>query len=286
MNFPRSWILAAALLASGCVTIRQSTPPEVIAGAQITVATSADMPTSDQLPQQSATAPGTKYVVIQAAGGSLLLGPLLGALNVAANTRAMADKYKDSLLAIDPTPLAASAIAEVGIGTAAAKPTFVVKPFVVVQHCYDDRFRLSLVFHVEDAGTADRWIGRYTYHLPTSYPASRFGQLGERDTANYRSELASASAVLANLMKRDLAGELPATGKKVKFGSLHIMGNKLGAAGIYTMPQELHIPDAELIEETRDHVTLRLRGAVGGMAFGVHRIDRRLIHTLKPARAS
>jgi hypothetical protein len=73
----------------------------------------------------------------------------------------------------------------------------------------------------------------------------------------------------------------------VDFGTLHIIGNKLGGMGIYTMPEKLFFRDAQLIDETDTYVTVRLKGNMsgtlmaGGLAFGVHRIDKKLVHTLK-----
>jgi len=58
--------------------------------------------------------------------------------------------------------------------------------------------------------------------------------------------------------------------------------------GIYSMPEELFFLNTQLIEETDSQVIVRLRGNMhatglfGGMAFGVHQIDKKLIHTLQP----
>lgn len=292
MNIYRSLILMVALVISGCATVHQSVPPKSSINAGAAVSPSASLPSSDFLPEQSAVAPGTKYVVVQSGGGSILLGPILGSMNIAANTRAMAEKYKDSLLGVDPIPIAFEAMAKAGINHSNDAAQFSAKPFVFVQHCYDERFRVSLVFHVDGTGQFSEWVGRYTYHLPTSYPVAQFDALTKEEIENYRTELSKGAAILTSLMQQDLAGNLPATGKAINFGSLHIMGNKLGGMGIYTMPEELFFANAQLIEETDSYVTVRLRGNMhmtgvfGGMAFGVHRIDKKLVHTLKPAKAS
>lgn len=292
MNLSRTWTLAIAVVVSitagGCATVRESLPPKMAAGSQPAVSFSADMPPADLLPELSAVAPGTRYVVVQSGGGSVLLGPVLGSLNIAANTKAMAAQYKDSLLGIDPTPIARDALSKVGLQNASNAAVFMVKPFVFVQHCYDDKFRLSLVLHVDGSGTSQGWVGRYTHHLPTSYPVSRFGSLSVEELANYRAEVAAGAAALADLLQRDLTGKLPAIGRRVNFGSLYLIGNKFGGMGIYKMPEELFFPNAQVVEETDSHVTVRLGGnmhatsLMGGMAFGVHRIDRKLVHTLKP----
>jgi hypothetical protein len=283
----RAWILAFAVAASGCATVHESIPPKTTFRAEAAVSSSVDLPKADFLPEQSAVAPGTKYVVVQSGGGSIVLGPILGSMNIAANTRAMAAQYKESILGIDPTPVVLDAMAKVGIQAAANGAVFVAKSFVFVQHCYDDKFRLSLVFHVD--GQSSDWVGRYTYHLPTSYPVSRFANLSSEEILKYRTELADGAAVLTDLVQRDLAGNLPTTGKRVNFGSLYLIGNKLGGMGIYTMPEELFFANAQVVEESDSYVTVRLKGNMhatglfGGMAFGVHRIDKKLVHTLKPA---
>jgi hypothetical protein len=285
----RMSMLVAALAVTGCVTVHESVPPKSSTGAAISTSTA--LPNPAMLPEQSAVAPGTKYVFIQADGGSIFLGPLVGSMNIAANTKAMAEKYKESVLVIDPTPIAFEAMAKAGIRNS-ADASYFAKPFVFVQHCYDERFRISLVFHVDGTGRAADWVGRYTYHLPTSYAVAGFGSLTREEVAAYRAELSQGAEILTSLMQRDLAGTLPATGKTVSFGSLYIMGNRLGGMGIYTMPEELVIPNVQLIEETDSYVTVRMRGNMnmtgpfGGMAFGVHRIDRKLVHTLRPPKAS
>jgi len=292
MNVYRGLVLVGALVISGCATIHQSVPPKSSINATTAVSPSASLPSSDLLPEQSAVAPETKYIFVQSGGGSILLGPIFGSMNIAANTREMAEKYKNSIIGIDPMPIALEAMKIAGINNYNKEAKFSAKNFVFVQHCYDERFRISLVFHVDGAGEFSEWVGRYTYHLPTSYPVAQFDSLTKEEIENYRTELSKGAAILTSLMQQDLAGNLPATGKAIKFGSLDIMGSKLGGMGIYTMPEELFFENAQLIEETDSYVTVRLSGnmhmtgAFGGMAFGVHRIDKKLVHTLKPMKAS
>lgn len=286
MRISPIFVLAFAAICSGCASVHESAPPARGPGTAIAVSASSALPNEEFLPEQSAVAAGTKYVVVQSGGGSILLGPILGSMNISANTKAMAEQYKNSVLAVDPTPPAFAALAQAGIRSGTSPTGLSVKPFVFVQHCYDGRFRLSLVFHVD--GQSTQWVGRYTYHLPTSYQVAQFGSISNEELDKYRRELADGAETLTALLKRDLAGELPSNGKRVKFGSLYLIGNKLGGMGIYTMPEELSFPNAQLIEETDAHVTVRLKGNMhatgvfGGMAFGVHRIDKKLIHTLQP----
>lgn len=285
----KAWLFAIAVALSGCATVNESAPPpKPVPGVPASVTVSEALPDSASLPQQSAVAPDTKYVVIQSAGGSVFLGPILGSMNISGKTREMAARYRGSVFAIDPTPVASMAVKKAGVPDAGQRSAYVLKPFVFVQHCDDGRFRLSLVFHVQSNAGATPWVERYIYDLPTSYDASRFGALGAADIASYQGELSEGAAILTSLMQRDLAGQLPKTGKAVSYGSLYIIGNKLGGMGIYTKPEDLHFK-GQLIEETDTYVTVRLDGHMhntgvgGGLAFGVHRSNRNLVHTLSPA---
>jgi hypothetical protein len=289
MSHFRFYFSLLLLAVTGCATIRESSPPKPTANVEQAISASTALPSAEFLPDQSAIAPGTKYVVVQVGGGSIFLGPILGSLNITATTREMAEKYKNSIFSVDPTPVALDEMAKAGVNITSEARLFTVKPFVFAQHCYDEKFRLSLVFHVDGAEQSGHWVGRYTYHLPTSYDVPRFNEAGADEIANYRAELAQGARILTDLMKRDLAGELASTGKPVSFGTLHIIGNKLGGMGIYTMPEKLFFRNAQVIEETATYVTVRLKGNMsgtlmaGGLAFGVHRIDKKLVHTLKPA---
>jgi hypothetical protein len=167
---------------------------------------------------------------------------------------------------------------------------YVIHPFAFVQRCYDEKFRISLVFHVESAVSTNGWVGRYTYHLPNAIPVSDFANPTDEQLKAFQDEMLKGAKVLTDLLQRDISGTLPSLGRVVSFGSLYIIGNKLGGMGIYTMPEEIYFKDVELIEETDTYVTVRIKkgnmhatGVFGGMAFGIHRIDKNLVHTLKPA---
>ena len=70
----RTWkftlALAAASVLSACVTIHESIPAAAAhrGTALATVAVSPDLPLPAFLPEQSAVAPGTRYVLVQAGG--------------------------------------------------------------------------------------------------------------------------------------------------------------------------------------------------------------------------
>lgn len=284
MNFSKLGVIGLGLLLAGCATVHQSTAPKLAGAPAVNVA--AALPGPDFLPEQSATVPGTNYVVLQAAGGNLLLGPILGSMNISANSKALGEKVKDSIVKVDPAAAANMAFGTAGIAQGNGPSAMTVKPFVFMQRCYDDKFRLALVYHVENGA----WVGRYNYHLPTVYAESDIGKLSEQQVAQYQAELDKAALALAGVMQKDLSGRLPDTGKVVEFGSLHLAGQKLGGMGIYTMPEELYFKNVQLVEENAEQVTIRLPGNMhatvtfGGNAFGVHVIDRKLVHTLRPAK--
>lgn len=280
--------LIAMLMLVGCAAAPSTPPPFTSEKGNISVSISNALPPSKYLPQQSAIASGTKYVVVQPDGGNILLGPILGGMNISTKTKAMADEYSGSVFSIDPEPIALEAIHQTGLLADSKAAIYTVESFVFVQHCDDGKFRLSLVFHAYGNSSSSSWVGRYIYDLPTSYGESQLKSLSSIDLANYRSELSTGAMVLSDLMQRDLNGKLPTKGKPVKFGSLYIVGSKIGGMGIYTQPQAIHFP-GQLIEETDSYVTVRLDGHMhntllgGGLAFGVHRTSKKLVHTLIPA---
>ncbi|WP_444922921.1 hypothetical protein ACJJH9_12110 [Microbulbifer sp. DLAB2-AF] len=237
----------------------------------------------DALPEQSAQVPESQYVMIQSKGGSILLGPILGSLNIAANTKKLAEKYKDKYVGVDPFEISYKSILETN-ELITETPSYKLMPFVFIQECYDDKFRLSLVYHVENGS----WTGRYTYHLPTQYTKENFSRPNLSDLERYRNELSIGADQLSKLLKADVDGKLTPSGKKIDFGSLYIVGNKMGGMGIYTMPEELHFPDTDLVEEGDDYVIIRRQGNMkatglfGGLAFGVHYFKKDQLHTYNP----
>lgn len=243
------------------------------------------MPDKQYMPVQSGIVEGTHYIFMQTSGGSIFLGPIFGSMNISRLSRDMAQQYKDSILQVDPLPMAATAVEAAGIKSPHDSAPFDLKTFVFVQHCYDEKFRLALVFHVDNPET--KWVGRYTYHLPTVYTDAQLAKLSDAQTAQYKKELADGATVLADLVKRDLKGDLPATGKRVNFGSLNLIGNKFGGMGMYTMPEDLFFRDSQVVEETDEYVTVRVPGWMnsgvfgGAIAYGVQRMAKSQVHTMK-----
>jgi hypothetical protein len=280
-------VLTLAVLASGCApALKTTSPPVMPPGAPAEVSVSPNLPDKKHMPQQAGIVEGTHYIFMQTGGGSIFLGPILGSMNISRLSGEMAQRYKDSIIQIDPLPMATSTLEAAGIKSSDAAAAFNLKTFVFVQHGSDEKFRLALVFHVDNAQT--QWVGRYTFHLPTVYADAELGKLSEAQIAQYKKELNDGAVALADLVKRDLKGELPATGKRVNFGSLNLIGSKMGGLGMYTMPEELVFRESQLVEETDEYVTVRVRGVMdstvfgGATAYGVQRMAKSQVHTMTP----
>lgn len=165
------------------------------------------------------------------------------------------------------------------------KPTFKVQPFVFIQECFDDRYRLTYVTQVTRlAGEA--WVGRYLVHLPTTYSKQEFKAPTPELLGTLRRELVDGSATMQQLLERAARGELKATVGKAEIGSFHLVGIK--ASGLLS-PSLLHVKDAEIIEEDAQHLVVRIPGnltastSTGALFFGVHHLRKDQLHTFKKA---
>jgi hypothetical protein len=283
MNFfKRAWLVATVVSLCGCAGGPAKRPPAVTAGA-VTVSVLAELPKSSQFSTNVVPVGQSQYVLAQNQGGSIFLGPILGSMHVRQKTKDLARKNAQSVFDIDPAPIATAALAAARMPDAGAAAVFIVKPFVFAEHCTDGNFRFSLIYQVETR-SASPWVGRYTYNLPTPIPDSRLAGLDEAGREAFRAELEQGATALAGLMYRDLSGTLPMQGRKVRIGTLWLLGEKMGGLGIYTQPEEIAFPGT-VVDETGDFVTVRIDNspAMAAPAYGVHLIRRNLIHTLKPA---
>jgi hypothetical protein len=241
-------------------------------------------PDKTVFPPAGALVPETSFIVMQAKGGSILLGPLLGAANIKANSRKLAQKSVGGYMGADVLGLATVSLAVLGI-TADAKPdSYMLKPFAYVQQCGDDEtYRVAIAYNVTAPGGKKAWTNRYVVHLPTAIPYDRFLNPTPEQIEAFNAELTSAADAATALLARDMRGELPATGRKVSFGSLHILGNKMGGLGIYTPASQLYMQKTELIDESDGNVIVRMR-APSAFFYGVHMLQRTMVHTLNDAK--
>jgi hypothetical protein len=235
------------------------------------------------LPDKAVAVPHAQFVLVpnDSAAGLLMPLPFVAGAIGGALDRSQAEGLEQRFAAIGPYRIALSAMQ----GSPLLRTeggALVLKPFVFITECADGRFRLASVFQLEGGG----WTGRYTVHLPTTYPLDAFQKPSPADLATLQRELIDAAAQLRQLVERGARGELGPTPARAEVGSLHLVGGS--AAGLIS-PTLLRVKDAELIEETADHVIVRLPGdmsqpgTVGGLFFGVHLLRKDQLHTFKKA---
>ncbi len=283
-------VIAALLVWAACAGIASAKTYDSIPfpqGQESRIVPDASLPDKKSLPQQSAPIPGTSFVVIQSRGGSLLLGPLMGSANIKAKTKELADQSKGSgYVGTDIGAIATQSLTRIGVAAGTADGAYVLRPFSFAQQCEDGKMRFAVVYDVTGPGPKNPWRGRYSYHLPTPIPAEQFNAPSPEQVQQFVAEVTAGADALTSLIERDMKGALPATGKKVKFGSLDLQGNKMGGLGIYTMPETMAYENVQLIEEKDGYVIVRINGnpnataLFGGLLFGVHRMRRDAVHTL------
>jgi hypothetical protein len=277
-------LLALPMLLAACAATQQSQPiaPEAAArGIQLVRA----LP--EALPSQLSKVPDSQYLLVFAESTTLAvldnLNPLPFSLTspiAGAYQDQEAAQLKNRYASVDPYLIAAERLQGSPLLTGRADALRTM-PLVYLVQDNDDVFRATLVLRAE----GEHWMGRYLYHLPTTHTDQQVKTAGPEMLASLHSELQQGTDVLRGLMERDARGELKGDGRKVQFGSLHIVGSRVGAMMPATM---VHFPDAEVIEEGPDHVVLRAAGnpasgaREGALAFGVHHFRRDQLHTFKP----
>ena len=278
-------VMSSAISVMG-MSLSKSVP---LSSAQIpskTFRLSETLPDSQNLPGQSSMIEGTRYVVIQTKGGSLFLGPILGSLNIASKTKALAERLKGTFISIDPHAIAAGASkAKSVLAPNPGEAGIEIKPFVFLQSCYDEKYRLSLVFHLEEVSTKkDKWIGRFTYHLPITLNEEQLSNPSPEMLEAYSREMNEGANRLYELIEKDLQGKLASEDKPLKVGALHLVGSKMA----WQAPEKLSFPNCFLLEEREDAIVFRRQKALldgtvlfGGLTFGVHFIKRNLVHTFE-----
>ena len=232
--------------------------------------------------QGMAVVPNTSFIIIQTKGGSIFLGPLLGAANIEAKTRDLAKKSAGGYLGVDLQGIASLSLALIGAVTEPNANAFTVRPYAYVQQCGDDEmYRVSIAYDVKGPGGKDAWHGRYVAHLAQAIRYADFLNPSDAQVAVFEADLTAAADAATRLLQRDMAGELPEAGREVKFGSLNFIGNKLGGMGIYTPAREMWIPNARLIEERDGNVVVRTRAHPSTFIFGMHTMARSQVHKLE-----
>lgn len=276
-------VLGAAM--SGCVSIKPSTPADQAAW-QRGVVLVRGLP--DVLPEKAVPLPDSSFVLVPAESAAGLLSPvpfvaeaILGSFDRSA---AAADGAR--LRAVHPFAAVQAAMQGSTLlappGTTA--PGLTMRPFVFLQECFDDRYRLALVAHVSGGD----WVGRYVIHLPTAYPKAQFEAGGPALTAALSADLAAAAVQLRQLVERAARGELKSTGVRAAVGSFNLVGVR--PAGLMS-PSLIVARNGEVIEDTPERLLIRLPGdmsmaaSAGGLFFGVHLLRKDQIHRFEPVAA-
>jgi hypothetical protein len=275
---PAALLLLAALALGGCVSIRPSTALPKTKRHPV-LALERSLP--KDLPAKSSPFPHSQFVLIAPENFIGLISPIpfvaeLVTKGIHANrAQDFEAKYRD----IHPYLIATAVLQDsplLGQGPA----RFVLKPFVFLQQCSDDRYRLAYVFQLEKGD----WVGRYIVHLPTTYTVTEVTDPTPEVLATLRRELTEGATTLRGLLEREAAGGLPATGVKANVGSPHLAGVRaLGLVGTSLILAR----DTEVIEETADHLLVRIPGDMtlpassGGLFFGVHWLRRDQLETFQ-----
>lgn len=232
------------------------------------------------LPGNATPIPGSNYIVVLPDSAATLLVPVpfLGEAVVGALHKHSTEAFKDKFNDADPYKFAFDSIKQTSLYRD-VPASYKLYPYVIVQDSVDDQFRVSLIYQLETKG----WIGRYIYHLPTTYPRSEFKNTPPAEIKSLQSELALAAKTLTDLVLRDNEGRLNSSGKKATVGSLYFVSNSI--VGLVS-PSVLAYPAIDILEEGKDYVILRSGGDVkgdaqSGVLFGVHYFYRNQLHTFK-----
>lgn len=268
--------LLGALALAGCVTSQQSVPlPDSARRQGLSVVRA--LP--EELPAKSSPFPHSQFVLIASENFAELANPVPFVADIITNEvhRSRAEAFEAKYRDIHPYRIAVASLQ--GSPLLAAGPAALqLKPFVFIQDCTDDRYRLTLVYDVRGGD----WVGRYHYHLPSTYTPAEIDDPNAATQDRIRTELATGAVTLRGLLERDARGQLNAGAIKANVGSLHLVGGR--ALGLMS-PTLVLARKADVVEETPDHIVVRITGNMtapasgGGLFFGVHWFRPDQLHT-------
>ncbi|HSX50433.1 MAG TPA: hypothetical protein VLF09_05725 [Cellvibrio sp.] len=261
---------------TACVSMKESTAV-ASRGFEQGISVVHELPKN--LPGGVSPVPGVPYVFILPDSAATLLVPVpfIGEAVVGQLHQSTTNTYKNKFTSADPYYYAFDSLQK----TPFYKPNnapYKLYPYVVIQEGFDNVYRASLVYHIE----GPNWVGRYLYHLPTTYPKSQFAKTPPSEIKSLQQDLSAGADKLSELLTRDDEGDLVAHGKKAKLGSLFLVSGKI--AGLVS-PDVLAYPNIDIIEESSDHVIARIAGDIktdgqsGGMMFGIHYFHKNQLHT-------
>lgn len=282
MSYPIPLLTTVLLLAVGCTAMRESTPiRDEVADKGITITRSLPK----KLPGKTSPVPDAQYVLVNADSGIVVLAdfanpiPFVNELMVGKWNQHKANQFKDHITQVDPYLMATERLAGSPLLSTHSNALHLM-PLVYIMECDDGRYRLTLVFRVE----GETWLGRYLYHLPTTYTVAEMKSDAPLAMGTLREELMAGCDTLRNLMERDARGEWAHPGTKVDIGSYYLVGaDLLGILPAHLMQYK----DAELLVDGNDDAVVRSRGDLkaagnaGALLFGVHYFRKDQLHTFK-----
>jgi hypothetical protein len=277
----KAGLLACLLGAlSGAASAKSNYVPPIPAGSQSSFVTDPSPLSPKYLYSGMAFVPETSFLISQSKGGSILLGPLLGGMRVKAKSAALGKEAAKGFLDVDLPGIAATSLAAVGLDAPAKDGAYTVKPFGFVQQCAEDQtYRVALAYDVKAPGKK-AWHGRYVAHLSNAIPYAHFHEPTAEHIAAFTADLTAAADAATKLLQRDMRGEIAASGREVKLGSLNYICSPMGAMGMYTSAKDFAIGKVSLIEERDGNLVLRLGHEANSMLFGVHTMARSQVHKL------
>ncbi len=273
-----SSLLLTVMFLGACISMKKSTSVQQD-GFEQGIAVIHSLPKT--IPGGSSPIPGIPYVFILPDSAATLLVPIPFVGDAVMNQmhKSTSNSYKNKFTAADPYDYALKNLQKTPFYKA-ENATYKLYPYVVIQQGFDDIYRASLVYHIE----GPNWVGRYLYHLPTTYPKAEFANTPPAEIKSLQQDLQTGAEQLTTLLKRDEAGELVSHGKKATLGSLFIVGSKIGGL---VSPDVLAYPNIDILEEGSDYLIVRSAGDIrsdgqsGGLLFGVHYFHKNQLHTYK-----
>jgi len=274
--------MASTVWLTACVNIQASRPFQA-GKVPPTIQLEKSLPTN--VPENALAVGQTLFVLLPAdnAAGMLMPVPFVAEAVTSLVRHHSANVVETHYAGVDPFRILADAFAG---STLLASPQadkgtpFTLRPFVFIQDCTDDQYRLALVADLAGQG----WDGRYMVHLPGPYATKDFDQGGAAYSQRLQSDLRSASDQLRQLIEKAMLGQLQGHIAMAKVGSLHFVGSR--SSGIVP-PTMVVARAAQVIEERGDQVILRIPGdpklssASGGLFYGVHLLRKDQLHTFE-----
>ena len=208
---------AVLLLLTGCPSIRESRPlADALRGG---VHLERSLP--KKIPDKASKVPHSQYVLIRNESAVGLLVPVPFVADVVENAAHdhAAAAYEQRYGHVDPYRIVTDAMQGSPV-LARGDAGLPLQPFAFLQECVDDRFRVTLVAHLESGDT----MGRYLIHLPGTYTPAEISDPSAAVLDRLAVELRAAALQLRELVERGARNDLRPSGVRADIGSLHLVG--------------------------------------------------------------